>query len=260
MQFAPFFRESNILQCSIKMALKRKRSSPTFSSPYSDSTTVSDFSSPNSLPFFYAQTKPTEPLYHKPTWSFPTYESDDGHDRHVSSPHLNSRTRKRHRDGRPDEKAIYGAFQSSCVAWIGAAHMAAFADFCRCAASTMSRLYEAQRNLPKAERVLSQPTNSVKLEEPVQRSTLHSFWKIGGAAPANTVPMSIDSAPSSSEEVRIRCEDCDGPLQQDDSMDLDDDITVRENACSSCQRCVCDKCAVLGDARICLACASWSGR
>lgn len=82
------------------MGLKRKRSSPAFSSPLSDSSDATTSSSP--LPFFYTQSKPVEPLYQKPTWSFPTY--DEG----MNSQYLNSRTRKRHRDNRPDEEIIHG--------------------------------------------------------------------------------------------------------------------------------------------------------
>lgn len=97
------------------MALKRKRSYPTINSPFSDAFSSGGFSSPTSLPFFFAQTKPTEPYYEKPTWSFPTYESDDRSSSRVSAYQMNSRTQKRHRDDRPDEEAIFGTFQTACV-------------------------------------------------------------------------------------------------------------------------------------------------
>lgn len=88
------------------MALKRKRSSPGFSSPASDTTsTMSADSNHGSLPFFYAQSKPVEPLYLKPTWSFPTY--DDSTPQYRSTGDMNSRTRKRHRDDRPEEEDVY---------------------------------------------------------------------------------------------------------------------------------------------------------
>lgn len=88
------------------MALKRKRSSPGFSSPASDTTSSTSTDSNNgSLPFFYAQSKPVEPLYHKPTWAFPTY--DDGEKHYRSMADMNSRTRKRHRDDRPEEGTVY---------------------------------------------------------------------------------------------------------------------------------------------------------
>ncbi|KAF2486678.1 hypothetical protein BDY17DRAFT_291926 [Neohortaea acidophila] len=216
------------------MALKRKRSSATLSSPFSDTTTISsDASSPGGLPFFYTQSKPTEPLYQKPTWSFPTYDSDSSYS--APSRHLNSRTRKRHRDDRPDEESVF--------------------------ASTLSRLYEAQRSLPKHEPAPSAPSRMVVDEEPVQRSTLHSFWKIEGAAPVPpTTHMAIDSGGSAPINPEMRCEDCDGTLRRDDVMDLDDGIVELETSCVSCRRHVCDACAVLGNERVCLACVSRSGR
>lgn len=96
------------LACSVVMALKRKRSTPSFasSSPLSYTSTTTQTASP--LPWFYAQSKPVEAIYHKPTWSFPTYESEES----TSSHHLGSRTRKRHRDDRPDEKRVHGMFRA----------------------------------------------------------------------------------------------------------------------------------------------------
>lgn len=88
------------------MALKRKRSSPSVSSPFSDTssttTTLSSNDAP-AIPFFYHPAKPVELLPQQtPTWSWPTYEDSQ------SGKHLNSRTRKRHRDDRPDEEDVYG--------------------------------------------------------------------------------------------------------------------------------------------------------
>lgn len=98
-------RQHSALDCSIRhrkhsynMALKRKRSSPAFSSPCSDSSDRST----NAMPFFYAHSKPVEALHYKPTWSWPTYDDQP------SNQYLNSRTRKRHRDNRPDEDQIHG--------------------------------------------------------------------------------------------------------------------------------------------------------
>lgn len=235
------------------MALKRKRSSPSFS-PIASEATCSDGSSPYSLPSFYTQSKPIEPFYTKSSWSFPTYESDDSHDQqrnHVSSRHLNSRTRKRHRDDRPDEKSVFGALQPACIAWLGAADMGLFADICRGAATTLSRLYDAQRNQSRTEPISLQHTTNVRAEEPAQRSTLHSFWNIGGS-----MPMAVDSNPSSVINLERKCEDCEGSLQPVSAMELDDGFLEHESACAMCRRNVCDGCAVLGNERICLACAS----
>ena len=236
------------------MALKRKRSTPTFSSPAS----VDSSSTTNGLPFFYAQSKPTpsEALYQKPTWSFPTYSSapssPETHHSSDLSTRLDSRTKKRHRDNRPDEQSIYGA---SC--WIGAViQMSTLADVCRCAASTISRLYEAQRLHPRAEPLPPSQPQATTIE-PAQKSTLHSFWNISSSPqPPATVPMAVDPSPNFVSNLDTRCEDCDGSLKQEDAMDLDDGTVEQETACHSCRRHVCDRCAVLGNARVCLACAT----
>ena len=84
------------------MALKRKRSYPTVSSP-STATSDATVDSPNTgIYSYYQHSKPMPALYEKPSWSFPTYED------HASQSHLNSRTRKRHRDDRPDDEEVYG--------------------------------------------------------------------------------------------------------------------------------------------------------
>jgi hypothetical protein len=227
------------------MALKRKRSSQAFSSPSSDASEATTLSSP--MPLFYQQSKPVEPLFHKPTWSFPTY---DDH----TSQHLNSRTRKRYRDNRPDEQSVYGA-----SGWIGAViQMSMLADVCRCAANTINKLYEAQRQHLDASPIHSDMhTTNANTTEPTQRSTLHSFWRLPKAP--TTISMSIDSSLRSLDRSNALCEDCDKPLRHDDAMDIDEYALEEETSCHACKRRICDSCAVLGDLRICLPCAS-SGR
>ena len=246
---------SNILYNT--MALKRKRSTPAFTSTASATTTTT------AVDFFYTQSKPTpaEAIYQKPTWSFPTYSSTpsspEAHHHVHGDSRLNSRTRKRHRDDRPDEESIYGASSASC--WLGAViSMSTLADVCRCAASTISRLYEAQRSYPRAEPVLSQPTQSTTDTTTIaqhQKSTLHSFWEINSApALPTSVRVQLDDAPNPSMTSieALRCEDCDGSLRPEDAMDLDGG----ETTCHTCRRQVCDRCAVLGNVRVCLACAT----
>lgn len=131
--------------------------------------------------------------------------------------------------------------------------MSSLADVCRRAANTINRLYEAQRQHPHAEPVLSQPAVMTVSEERTQRSTLHSFWKL---PPATTVPMAIDQGSSRMDLGQTRCEDCDRSLRADDAMDLDIDVALEETRCQTCLRQVCDACAVLGDRRVCLQCAS----
>ncbi|KAK6433739.1 hypothetical protein LTR95_010081 [Oleoguttula sp. CCFEE 5521] len=79
------------------MAIKRRRSSPVLLSPSPDTSTASSGSSP--IASFYTHSKPVAALYAKPTWSWPTYSDEPRH--------LPSRTRKRHRDDRPDEEDVY---------------------------------------------------------------------------------------------------------------------------------------------------------
>lgn len=234
------------------MALKRKRSLPGFSSPASDATsTASTDSTSGSLPFFYAQSKPIKPLYHKPTWSFPTY--DDSAERYQSASDLNSRTRKRHRDDRPEDEDVY------CEDIFLRLNFSVYTltNFGCAVANTISRLFNAQRQHPGAEPMPSQEIAMARPEQ-VQRSTLHSFWRIPKPAPTTMTDtaMAIDQPTSLAPDSSMRCEDCDDPLRVDDAMDLDEDTVAYEKACIACKRCVCDRCAVLGKARICLGCAS----
>ncbi|KAI5369705.1 hypothetical protein Slin15195_G005800 [Septoria linicola] len=199
------------------MALKRKRSSPAFSSPSSDTSDATTQASP--LPFFYHHSKPVEPIYSKPAWSWPTYDD--------SPAHLNSRTRKRHRSRtRQEEEQTH--------------------------AKTISKLYDAQRQHPNASPVLSQQV-ATPPETHVQRSTLHSFWRLG--RPPVAMPMVVDVTPGLDRSMHPRCEDCDRDLQSVDAMDVDDIVVEQETRCQGCLRQVCDMCAVLGDRRICLGCA-----
>nr|POE77518.1 hypothetical protein CFP56_09165 [Quercus suber] len=227
------------------MAFKRKRSSAAFST-----TAISHIDvNMASVPFFYPAQKHLEPTYQKPTWSFPTYEEYSTHNS------LNSRTRKRHRDDRPDEQAVYGG-------WLGAAvDMSTLADLCRVAANTMGKLYEAQRQHPKAELVPSQPipTDHTGAEVKSQKTTLHRFWNIAQppTAPPKTVQPMVDGSDRFTgvdmiNDWESRCEDCDRILRSEDGMDLDD---AAEMTCRRCRRRVCDGCAVTRDERMCLPCA-----
>jgi hypothetical protein len=235
------------------MALKRKRSSITFSSP---STTMSNISmssdamDTSAIPFFY---QPTKPLLEqqKPTWAWPTYDDTP------SAQHLNSRTRKRHRDDRPDENVVYGASGT----WLGGfACLSDLADVCRRAASTIQRLYDAQRQNPHASPILSSPISAPQGFEQrpsSQRSTLYSFWQL----PATTAPkmddmMQVDGGGAAAMRGHEKCEDCDRSLRYADFMDVDAGLLEQEMACGMCRRQVCDTCAVLGDMRVCLACAN----
>ncbi|KAI7556622.1 hypothetical protein KC319_g10044 [Hortaea werneckii] len=216
------------------MALKRKRSTPFISSPVSDisTTTTSSSDETSAIPFFYQQQKPISPLplqRQKPTWSWPTYDDTP------STQLLNSRTRKRHRDDRPDEHQIH--------------------------ASTIQRLYDAQRKHPEASPMPSHQslpaiTQQQQPQSQPQSSTLHSFWRLPPTLTCSSQLMQIERAGQPPTSESLQCEDCDGSLMPADAMDIDEALTEQESMCAMCRRRVCDGCAVLGDERICLGCAN----
>ncbi|RMY23982.1 hypothetical protein D0867_01682 [Hortaea werneckii] len=215
------------------MAVKRKRSTPFISSPVSDisTTTTSSSDETAAIPFFYQQQKPISPLplqQQKPTWSWPTYDDTP------STQLLNSRTRKRHRDDRPDEQRIH--------------------------ASTIQRLYDAQRKQPEASPIPShQSITAIVHQQPQsqpQSSTLHTFWRLPPTSTCVSQPMQIEAASQPPTNELLQCEDCDRSLRTADAMDIDESTTEQESMCAMCRRHVCDGCAVLGDERICLGCAN----
>ncbi|TKA22032.1 hypothetical protein B0A50_08414 [Salinomyces thailandicus] len=186
------------------MALKRKRSSPFLSSPLSDLSTATTAPSDSAaIPNFYQQQKPTPvllPLEHKSAWSWPTYDDTP------STHHLNSRTRKRHRDDRPAEQQIY--------------------------ASTIQRLYDAQRKHPEASPTPSHPHLSAAVPQQIQpqRSTLHSFWQLPPGSTITAPPLQVSNAQQLGGETAMRCEDCDQDLHSDDAMEIDGGFLEHETA------------------------------
>lgn len=126
------------------------------------------------------------------------------------------------------------------------------------AASTISKLYEAQRQPAHPEPFVPSEPLLPSSTLPVQRSTLHSFWNINSARPATT-HMMLDPHDHPLAGTKMRCEDCDMTLRLDDAMEIDVGVVEQETACFCCRRRVCDRCAVLGKKRVCLACAT-SGR
>ncbi|RMZ20613.1 hypothetical protein D0859_15384 [Hortaea werneckii] len=180
---------------SVNMALKRKRSTPFISSPVSDiSTTTSSSDDTSAIPFFYQQ--------QKPTWSWPTYDDTP------STQLLNSRTRKRHRDDRPDEHQIH--------------------------ASTIQRLYDAQRQHPEASPMpahqsISAITQQQQPQSQPQSSTLHSFWRLPPTSTCSSQPMQIVRASQPPTSESLQCEDCDGSLRTADAMDIDESMAEQES-------------------------------
>lgn len=154
----------------------------------------------------------------------------------VKSSDWGLRTRKRVRDNRPDERAIHE--------------------------NTVHKLFLAQRQPHSAFPVPPAPADNqpaLAVTKP-QKSTLHSFWNI--AAPPVQAPIFSYGATHSHVEVQgPRCEDCDAHLQvEEGSMDIDMNVDRMGDegvfACTECGRNVCGTCAVVGDVRRCLQCAT----
>ena len=117
--------------------------------------------------------------------------------------------------------------------------------------STIHKLFDAQRQHPDAEPVLSR--EQAPIQHPVaQKSTLHSFWRLPQppqACMATAQKSCLDNQDGS------RCEDCERQLPVTDGMDIDM-MAADECACKNCGRKVCDMCAVTWEERRCLACVS----
>ncbi|KAI5206355.1 hypothetical protein E4T39_02462 [Aureobasidium subglaciale] len=206
------------------MSIKRKRSTGSlFTASVFEASPTPFSSSPYRLPEFFVQSKTNEqssPLNWKPSLS--AIGSDDTQ----RAQDLNSRTRKRHRDGRPEEAEIH--------------------------ASTVEKLFSAQKEhshaspLPSQQSQFRQDQHLPNTEAP-QRSTLHSFWHL----PQNTQQPHAGMSRQPPPQEVLTCDGCDNVLVPEygmDTLDLD-------TACASCGKHVCNTCAVAADMRLCLDCA-----
>ncbi|OCK82523.1 hypothetical protein K432DRAFT_219228 [Lepidopterella palustris CBS 459.81] len=149
--------------------------------------------------------------------------------RRLSSSDLNSRTRKRFRDNRPDESILHE--------------------------TTIEKLFSAQRQFPHAAPIPSQPQPSARCASSTQKSTLHSFWAL--PVTKHHTFNRMKSLPIQNSQLP-RCEDCDNALQSENEMDmdLDDSNCTNQFACQSCGRNICGTCAVVTDTRNCLHCTT----
>ncbi|KAF2192099.1 hypothetical protein K469DRAFT_716587 [Zopfia rhizophila CBS 207.26] len=213
------------------MGLKRKRSideSPLSTSSFTASTPEAQSPTPMPHQFDGAMDIDIESRFNaNPSWNF--------HSGRLSSSDLNTRTRKRFRDNRPDERVIHE--------------------------NTISKLFSAQRNHPHAEPILSDSHPQPQHAPVVQKSTLHSFWKLP-APPVQPPTIHIQHHQVAPQTWNApRCEDCDTPLQSetvgmDVDMDLDGNGAGNQFACQDCGRSICGTCAVVASARHCLQCAT----
>ncbi|PSN69907.1 hypothetical protein BS50DRAFT_571237 [Corynespora cassiicola Philippines] len=212
------------------MVLKRKRSVD--ESPLSLSSFGGFASTPEAQSPAHGFDNPMDvdapPTLHSSrfTWDFANATRTKGSD-------WGLRTRKRFRDNRPDERAIH--------------------------ANTLQKLFAAQRDHldaspTSADEPVPQPAPVV---EKVQKSTLHSFWKL--PAPPVQPPQLQAQRQAQPQCHGPKCEDCDAPLEDAvDGMEIDGGMAESPSACNECGRSVCSTCAVVSNARLCLQCATSS--
>ncbi|KAF2476661.1 uncharacterized protein BDR25DRAFT_252819 [Lindgomyces ingoldianus] len=216
------------------MGLKRKRSmddSPVSTSSFAASTPEAQSPTPIPHQFDGAMDLDISSHFSLGRW----WESRPGR---LSSSDVGSRTRKRFRDNRPDERVIHE--------------------------NTINKLFSAQRNYPHAQPILSDSAQLAPQHAPaVQKSTLHAFWKLP-APPVQSHTIQIrhhQVAPQTWDPPR--CDDCDGVLQSETNemeidMELDECGSSNTFACRDCGKNVCGMCAVVSNTRHCLQCATTS--
>lgn len=204
-------------------------------------------------------------------------------DARLSSSEMGSRTRKRFRDNRPDERVIHGMYPIYT-----SQRLESYLSNNCTIENTISKLFQAQRLHPHASPIPTNPPQpQQQIQTPqhfqqapaVQKSTLHSFWKITAPAPPVQPPsqtLNPHHSVAPSTYIPPHCEDCDAPLHPDSSssasamaMDIDSGGAVtagtcseenNEFACGDCGRWICGTCAVVGDRRVCLGCIGFGGR
>jgi len=213
------------------MALKRKRSVMELNSQFDQSpqstTSISSVSC-------RASTSPTPcPQYPRPMQLHIDRDASPYRAWVVGASNLaeqvGSRTRKRHRDNRPDEAIVHRRY--------------------------LFRIC----NINCSDPVLSEPTKITHDRSTRHQPTLHAFWNSHHsyiehlAAP----PETMDVVPIVESD---KCTHCDTPLQLATDaalgVPMDTDGLAHEVfGCRECGRLACDMCAVEMDRRICLECA-----
>ncbi|KAI4734887.1 hypothetical protein E4T50_14592 [Aureobasidium sp. EXF-12298] len=210
------------------MSIKRKRSSGSlFQTPNLETSPAQPFlSSPIRLPNFFVQSKTQDP--HSSPFTPKHHTQEEEH----TSQNLNSRTRKRYRDGRPEESQIH--------------------------ASTVEKLFQAQKAHPHASPQPSQPPHHqhylqsqfpTQEAQPPQRSTLHSFWHL----PHTVQTPHHESALRIPQQEVLVCDGCDGMIVPESVYGMD--TLEKDTMCKACGKHVCNTCAITAETRLCLDCA-----
>lgn len=194
------------------------------------------------------------------------HQQTNAHWNYTAVPYLDLRTKKRHRDGRPDQNIVHQNTLAKLFNAQRQIHMEEQRTYSRMSSPPISPLTQ---RFPESEFDTSSwqiPEIQAREPERNQRS-INSFF--GGSSAANVqgrrsqpAYFGINNVQNQASSV-LRCEDCYTDLRSTntdsmldvDSMNIDTDLQQDEWACASCTRRVCDTCAVRGDYRICLECA-----
>lgn len=184
-------------------------------------------------------------------------------DHQIHTPSLfSSRTRKRHRDNRPSEEDVHQHTLSLLFS-----------------AQQGSQSHTSQFQPAPVQPPIPAPTGAVlstSFRRNHQQSSLHSFWPIPNAretSPSSNASNSSAGTPTavsmSSFFSATNCEDCDAPLDTEDSQVMDADMMMdidntggSHYGCTRCGKPVCSRCSVsnLGAERKCLLCAGRQNR
>ncbi|MCJ1365023.1 hypothetical protein MMC16_004142 [Acarospora aff. strigata] len=164
----------------------------------------------------------------------------------ITPRHLHSRTRKRFRDSRPEESVLYKNTFEKLFA-------AQQQQRCSISHSVPITTPSLPRSLPSS----ISPSPSTSTHRSTPQPSLNAFWPL----PRRPYTSRAFNAPASATTDVRNCEDCDAALAPADALDVEMGGTDAESeyACRGCGREVCGMCAVVGDGRVCLECAT-SGR
>jgi hypothetical protein len=191
----------------------------------------------------------------------------------VNTPaHLNSRTRKRLRDNRPDEETIYQTTLSKLYAAQKHDAQPENQDHPTPPAPSPTPSQASLTNLDSTTSI----TNSTTQQKEKGQASLHAFFGTGQPTSKhqNSTFRPPGQDPQSSTAPALiptaSCEDCSAPLLSQpigdvmadtEMMDIDFDARTSPEEddpfhCAICSKRACDTCAVRGDRRICLECAN----
>lgn len=233
------------------MALKRKRSTMEMSatlddSPQSLSSSLRVSTSPTPCPDY---PRPMTLHIDRSASPYQAWIVGSG----SLSGEVGSRTRKRHRDDRPNDAIVHRMshrIKRSITELInGIEH-------------TIDKLFAAQRQRPHATPVLSEAAMAKHNRSLRLQTTLHAFWN----SPTHTYieifsPERMNGSMETICDLELsRCAHCDNLLRSSPGVNMDIPLSLDQSineafGCWRCGRLACDVCAVEMERRVCLDCA-----